>query len=72
MSADTNEALLSRRGFLAISAAALGGVMIAPGIRLIEIAGARHRSAPPREERDEEPWIGHGELLFCGPVIEGL
>jgi len=40
MSADA-DAVLSRRGFLAISAAALGGVMLAPGIRLIEIAAAR-------------------------------
>ncbi|MCJ7838490.1 MAG: 4Fe-4S dicluster domain-containing protein, partial [Burkholderiales bacterium] len=40
MSADRNDGF-SRRGFLAISAATLGGVMLAPGIRLIEIAGAR-------------------------------
>jgi tetrathionate reductase subunit B len=40
MSAGAKEGL-SRRGFLAISASALGGVMLAPGIRLIEIAGAR-------------------------------
>ena len=32
---------VSRRGFLAISAATLGGVLIAPGVRLIEIAAAR-------------------------------
>jgi molybdopterin-containing oxidoreductase family iron-sulfur binding subunit len=32
---------INRRGFLAISAATLSGVMLAPGIRLIEIAGAR-------------------------------
>ena len=32
---------VGRRRFLAISAAALGGVMLAPGIRLIELAGAR-------------------------------
>ena len=30
-----------RRGFLATAAAALAGVAIAPGVRLIEIAGAR-------------------------------
>ena len=40
MNADANDRL-SRRGFLAISAATLGGVMLAPGIRLIEIAAAR-------------------------------
>ena len=32
---------VDRRGFLAVSAAALGGVMLAPGVRLIEIAAAR-------------------------------
>ena len=45
MSADANVAV-SRRGFLAISAATLGGVMLAPGIRLIEIAGARAPDQP--------------------------
>ena len=45
MSADANDGL-SRRGFLAISAATLGGVMLAPGIRLIEIAGARAPDQP--------------------------
>lgn len=37
----SEDASVSRRGFLAISAAALGGAALAPGIRLIEIAGAR-------------------------------
>lgn len=45
MSAESNEGL-SRRGFLAISAATLGGVMLAPGIRLIEIAAARAPDQP--------------------------
>ena len=45
MSAGSNEGL-SRRGFLAISAATLGGVMLAPGIRLIEIAAARAPDQP--------------------------
>jgi molybdopterin-containing oxidoreductase family iron-sulfur binding subunit len=40
MSADANGGL-TRRGFLAVAAATLGGVFIAPGIRLIEIAAAR-------------------------------
>jgi molybdopterin-containing oxidoreductase family iron-sulfur binding subunit len=40
MSLDANDRL-SRRGFLAVSAVALGGVMLAPGIRLIELARAR-------------------------------
>ena len=31
---------MSRRGFLGVAAAALGGVMLAPGIRLIEVAQA--------------------------------
>lgn len=45
MSAESNGGL-SRRGFLAISAATLGGVMLAPGIRLIEIAAARAPDQP--------------------------
>ena len=52
MSADANEAL-SRRGFLAISAATLGGVVLAPGIRLIEIAGAR---APEQAVSKQVRW----------------
>jgi tetrathionate reductase subunit B len=31
---------MSRRGFLGVAAAGLAGVMLAPGIRLIEIAQA--------------------------------
>ncbi|HRZ60421.1 MAG TPA: twin-arginine translocation signal domain-containing protein, partial [Rubrivivax sp.] len=31
---------MSRRGFLGAAAAALGGVMLAPGIRLVEVAVA--------------------------------
>jgi molybdopterin-containing oxidoreductase family iron-sulfur binding subunit len=31
---------MSRRGFLGVAAAAFGGVMLAPGIRLIEVAAA--------------------------------
>ncbi len=45
MSADANGGF-SRRGFLAISAATLGGAMLAPGIRLIEIAAARAPDQP--------------------------
>jgi molybdopterin-containing oxidoreductase family iron-sulfur binding subunit len=42
-----------RRGFLKISAAALGGVALAPGIRLIEIAGAR---APEQAASRQVRW----------------
>src|ERR1017187_4279014 len=52
MSADANDGL-SRRGFLAISAATLGGVMLAPGIRLIEIAAAR---APEQAVSKQVRW----------------
>ena len=52
MSAGSNEGL-SRRGFLAISAATLGGVMLAPGIRLIEIAAAR---APDQPASSQVRW----------------
>jgi len=33
----------SRRGFLAVAAAGLAGVVLAPGVRLIEIAQRRRR-----------------------------
>ena len=52
MSAGANDGL-SRRGFLAISAATLSGVMLAPGIRLIEIAGAR---APEQAASKQVRW----------------
>lgn len=43
----SGEAKSSRRGFLGVAAAGLAGVMIAPGIRLIEIAtGAQPASSP--------------------------
>ncbi len=37
---------VSRRGFLATSAAALGGIALAPGIRLVEIAAAKPDDEP--------------------------
>lgn len=37
---------MDRRGFLTISAAALGGIALAPSVRLIEIAGARPADQP--------------------------
>ena len=63
MSADPNEAL-SRRGFLAISAATLGGVMLAPGIRLIEIAGAR---APEQAVSRQVRWGLLIDTNKCAP-----
>ena len=38
---------MSRRGFLGVAAAGLAGVMLAPGIRLIEIAQAASTAATP-------------------------
>jgi molybdopterin-containing oxidoreductase family iron-sulfur binding subunit len=38
---------MSRRGFLGVAAAGLAGVMLAPGIRLIEIAQAAGAAATP-------------------------
>src|SRR5450759_4113401 len=48
MSADHQSAAgtVSRRGFLGLSAAALAGVMLAPGVRLIELAAGRAPSEP--------------------------
>ena len=42
----SSEGKLSRRGFLGVSAAALAGVMLAPGVRLIELAAGRPPSEP--------------------------
>jgi tetrathionate reductase subunit B len=39
---------VSRRGFLGVAAAAVGGVMLAPGIRLIEIAQAATTAPSPK------------------------
>jgi molybdopterin-containing oxidoreductase family iron-sulfur binding subunit len=63
MSADANGGL-SRRGFLAISAATLGGVMLAPGIRLIEIAGAR---APEQAVSRQVRWGLLIDTNKCAP-----
>jgi tetrathionate reductase subunit B len=52
VNADKNKGT-DRRGFLAISAAALGGVALAPGIRLIEIAAAR---APEQAASKQVRW----------------
>lgn len=38
---ESTSATVSRRSFLGMSAAALAGVMLAPGVRLIELAAAR-------------------------------
>ncbi|MDO8420369.1 MAG: 4Fe-4S dicluster domain-containing protein [Rubrivivax sp.] len=38
---------MSRRGFLGVAAAGLAGIMLAPGIRLIEIAQAASSAATP-------------------------
>ena len=63
MSADAGDGL-SRRGFLAISAAALGGVMLAPGIRLIEVAGAR---APEQGVSKQVRWGLLIDTSKCAP-----
>jgi molybdopterin-containing oxidoreductase family iron-sulfur binding subunit len=47
------ESSVSRRGFLAISSATLGGVMLAPGVRLIEVASAR---APGQAASNQVRW----------------
>ena len=63
MSAEPNDGL-SRRGFLAISAATLGGVILAPGIRLIEIAGAR---APEQAVSRQVRWGLLIDTNKCAP-----
>jgi len=55
---------LSRRGFLGVTAATLGGVLLAPGIRLIEIAGAR---APEQAASRQVRWGLLIDTNKCAP-----
>ena len=50
------ESKASRRGFLGVAAAGLAGVMLAPGVRLIEIAAA---AAPQQGLKPDWNRIGH-------------
>ncbi len=53
---------MSRRGFLGVAAAAIGGVMLAPGIQLIEIAQAA-AGAGPGPTADASPKVRWGMLI---------
>ncbi len=50
---------MSRRGFLGVAAAAIGGAMLAPGIQLIEIA----RAATPTGATGANPQVRWGMLI---------
>jgi len=50
---------MSRRGFLGVAAAAIGGAMLAPGIQLIEIA----RAATPTGTTGANPQVRWGMLI---------
>ena len=50
---------MSRRGFLGVAAAAIGGAMLAPGIQLIEIA----RAATPAGAAGANPQVRWGMLI---------
>jgi tetrathionate reductase subunit B len=57
----------TRRGFLGTAAAALGGVMLAPGIRLIEVAQA---ATPAGASAGADPTVRWGMLIDttrCAP-----
>ena len=56
---------MSRRGFLGVAAAALGGVMLAPGIRLIEVAQAATPST------GANPAVRWGLLIDVNQCAEG-
>jgi tetrathionate reductase subunit B len=57
----------SRRGFIGIAAAAVGGVMLAPGIRLVEIAQA----APADGRSGANPSVRWGMLIDTTKCAEG-
>lgn len=58
-------AAASRRGFLGVAAAGLAGVVLAPGVRLIEIAGA----AAPQE--GVKPGVRWGMLIDTNKCAPG-
>ncbi|MDP1900584.1 MAG: 4Fe-4S dicluster domain-containing protein [Rubrivivax sp.] len=47
---------MSRRGFLGVAAAAIGGIMLAPGIQLIEIAQAASAGTPGAGANPKVRW----------------
>ena len=57
----------SRRGFLGVAAAGLAGVVLAPGIRLIEIAQAK----TPAAEGGANPGVRWGMLIDTTKCAEG-
>jgi tetrathionate reductase subunit B len=57
----------SRRGFLGVAAAGLAGVMLAPGIRLIEIAQAK----TPAAAGGANPGVRWGMLIDTTKCAEG-
>ncbi|MBX3637103.1 MAG: 4Fe-4S dicluster domain-containing protein [Rubrivivax sp.] len=65
--ADTAAARTSRRGFFGVAAAGLAGVMIAPGIQLIEVARAATGAAPGAEAG---PTAGASAKVRWGLLID--
>jgi len=58
---------VSRRGFLGVAAAAIGGVMLAPGIQLIEIAQAAAGSGPTPGANPKVRWGMLIDTTKCEP-----
>ena len=54
---------MSRRGFLGVAAAAVGGVMLAPGIQLIEIARAAGEAGTPAASTGASAKVRWGMLI---------
>ncbi len=59
---------MSRRGFLGVAAAAVGGIMLAPGIQLIEIAQA---AAPGGTGAGANPKVRWGMLIDTTKCASG-
>ncbi len=58
----------SRRGFLGVAAAGIAGILIAPGVRLIEISHAAPSNAPSQAVSSKVRW---GMLIDSGKCSTG-
>jgi molybdopterin-containing oxidoreductase family iron-sulfur binding subunit len=68
---DKDKPSSGRRGFLGVAAAAIGGVMLAPGIRLIEIAQAAAPAASSGENLGASAKVRWGMLIDTTKCASG-
>jgi tetrathionate reductase subunit B len=63
--------MTQRRAFLGIAAAAVGGVVLAPGIRLIEVAQAATPGTPAAASTGANPQVRWGMLIDTTQCADG-